>query len=262
MKHKRLGQSDVVKQSAVADATLLNQFNPLSIGHRLRSSGVLTNEQIAWCRANKIALGYDPVQHGLVPVNCVDDIIDDILGKHQATATRPEAVKTTALLANPARFPLTFRRWRETDAPVFAALLGNERVWQYLPDARPERLDIHQAAQLIRFSNEAEHHDVYAVEVLGIIIGQARLLFDLSEGTDETAEISYWLGEQYWGKGLGSRIVKEFTAASFSRWPSLAAIEARVHADNKASQLVLTKAGYESSTDRSETVLRIYRISR
>lgn len=242
--------------SAFSDIGLKRQSGSAWAHHRTRSSGVLTTEQIDWCRANEIDLGYDPVQHGLVPLNCIDDIIGDQSSDRTVSdRTEPAPVDFSAM-------SLVFRRWQEADAPHFAALLGNDIVWRYLPDTRPAGLDLTKASELIRFSNEAEHHDVFAVEIAGKIVGQARLLFDMSRATHETAEISYWLGEQYWGRGLGSRIVKDFTAASFSRWPSLSTIVARVHLENKASQLVLTKAGYSAAADGSDPVWRLYQISR
>ncbi len=199
---------------------------------RTRSESSLTAVEAAACRANGIELGFDPVQQSIVPVHCIDDIVDNPLG-----------AAITIISPSPRHPPISFRRWREQDVEIFAALLGNERVWKYMPDARPS-LDPSSAIDLIRFSNEADHHDVYAVEVAGEVVGQARLLFDLNASVREVAEISYWLGEPYWGKGIGTLLVQEFTRASFSRWESLSSILARVHSDNHASRRALTKASY------------------
>ena len=199
---------------------------------RLRSEGTFSAEEIAWCRANGIEMGYCPIQHGLVPVACIDDLVG------------PHFVPAASLQLQSEADGLVFRRWQLSDAETFADLLTNERVWQYLPDPFPGSIDRRAAEDLITLSREGEHHDVYAVQHGAVVVGQTRLLFDLAAPERSSAEISYWLGERYWGQKLGSRIVAAFTRASFSRWPDLRTIVARVHAHNHASERVLVKSGY------------------
>lgn len=218
---------------------------------RLRSEGALTAAEIDWCRANDVELGYDPVQHGVVPLEC----IDDITGSDVALAGWQSPRQNTA-------GDVLFRRWRAADADIFARLLGNERVWRYLPERFPGSIDRAGALDLISFSNDADHHDVYAVEARGAVVGQARLLFDLTAPVRDTAEISYWLGEPYWGQKLGSKIVATFTRDSFSRWPDLRSIMARVHKENHASARVLTKAGYRADPSVASDPWQIYRVAR
>lgn len=220
-------------------------------GKRLRSEGPLNAAEIAWCKANDVELGYDPVQQGVVPLHCIDDIVGT---EGAATGSRR--------LGQSAPDQLIFRRWRATDADIFARLLGNEQVWRYLPERFPGALDRASALDLIALSNEADHHDVYAVACRGEVVGQARLLFDVAAEVRETAEISYWLGEPYWGQKLGSRIVADFTRDSFSRWPDLRSIVARVHKQNHASARVLMKAGYRAEPDTPSDAWRLYRFVR
>lgn len=214
---------------------------------RLRSDGPLDASEIAWCEANNVALAYDPVQLGAVPLHCIDDIV----GPDDAASIRHAAADD-----------LHFRRWRTTDADVFASLLGNARVWRFLPDRFPGPLDRASAQDLISLSNDADHHDVYAVEHRGAVVGQTRLLFDTATPLRDTAEISYWLGERYWGQALGSGMVAAFTRDSFARWPDLHSIVARVHKDNHASARVLTKARYDADPAALPAPWLLYRTSR
>jgi [ribosomal protein S5]-alanine N-acetyltransferase len=57
-----------------------------------------------------------------------------------------------------------------------------------------------------------------------------------------SAEIGYWLGEPYWGKGYATEAVKLLTEYAFNI--GLIRVFAGVFAHNKASQRVLEKAGY------------------
>ena len=49
---------------------------------------------------------------------------------------------------------------------------------------------------------------------------------------------------EYWGRGLGSEIVRRFTKEGFRDRPDIERIFARVHEDNAASRRVLEKASF------------------
>ncbi len=74
------------------------------------------------------------------------------------------------------------------------------------------------------------------------------------------AEIGYWLGEEYWGKGIATEAVRAVTAYAFKNF-DLCRLCAGVFATNPASVRVLEKAGYrfegrlrKSITKFSETI--------
>jgi RimJ/RimL family protein N-acetyltransferase len=192
--------------------------------HRPRSRGPLDAAGLAAARAAGIALAYDPAQTGWVVAHGPDDLF------------APPAPAASA-----ARGAITLRPWTAADAPVFAAILGNPNLWAWLPDPYPGPLSPAMARDLIAVSNGAAHHRVLAVEAGGTVMGQVRLLF--AAGGAE-AEISYWLGEGYWGRGIASAAVAAMTARAWADHPALRAITARVHARNPASARVLAKAGY------------------
>lgn len=58
-----------------------------------------------------------------------------------------------------------------------------------------------------------------------------------------SAEIGYWLGEPFWGKGIATLAVRGLTAHAFKTF-DLVRIYASVFAWNPASARVLEKAGY------------------
>jgi RimJ/RimL family protein N-acetyltransferase len=65
-------------------------------------------------------------------------------------------------------------------------------------------------------------------------------------GTDVerfSAEVGYWLGEQYWRRGIVSEALSLFTQYAFSEL-KLLRLFATPFADNRASIRVLEKAGY------------------
>lgn len=164
-------------------------------------------------------------------------IADQVIPESQRAAFRRET------RAAAERFVL--RRWRETDRPRFRALLDDARVWRYLPEPYPDPLDDAAAAALIRISAETERHDVRAIVVDGAPVGQVRLELigrHVERGADE-AELSYWLGADYWGRGIARDVVRLFTLQTFESRP-MRSVFARVHVDNRASIKLLENAAY------------------
>ena len=58
-----------------------------------------------------------------------------------------------------------------------------------------------------------------------------------------SAEIGYWLGEAYWGRGIATEALRAVTAFAFEAH-GLVRLFAGVFAWNTASMRVLEKAGY------------------
>ncbi|KAH7522297.1 hypothetical protein FEM48_Zijuj07G0123400 [Ziziphus jujuba var. spinosa] len=59
------------------------------------------------------------------------------------------------------------------------------------------------------------------------------------------AEVGYALARDYWGKGIATRAVKLAISDGFKQFPDLLRIEAHVEVDNKPSQRVLEKLGFQ-----------------
>lgn len=214
---------------------------------RSRSAGVLSREELAYCRTHRIALAYDPVQIGWVVAGCVDDI-DDADTVSKRSAFKPRGLAPT----------YRFRRWTMDDLPVYRALLDDPKVWAQMYEPYPNPLGEALARQLIDLSN-SDHHEVLAVLRDGQIVGQVRMLFD----ANGSAELSYWFGRAHWGKGLGSAIVTIHSGRTFVQHPDLTSIFAVVHPDNAASRKVLRKAGYiEEGPDSRRPDWISYRLTR
>lgn len=221
---------------------------------RARSVGPLTREEIAYCRENRIALAYDPVQIGWVAADCIDDI--DVAG------VRAPIIPVAARFSPRGLAPTyRFRAWTEADLPVYRSLLDDAAVWAMMYEPYPDPLDDALARELIRLSGN-DHHEVRAVLRNGEIVGQVRVLF--GQGAEQrNAEISYWVGRAYWGQGIASAVVAIQTGQTFQRDPALTSITAVAHADNRASRRVLQKAGYaEDGPDTRRPGWIVYRQTR
>ncbi|MBL8020522.1 MAG: GNAT family N-acetyltransferase [Leptospirales bacterium] len=69
------------------------------------------------------------------------------------------------------------------------------------------------------------------------------------------AELGYWLGKSYWGKGIMSGVVPVFVRECFKRF-DLIRIEAGVFATNPASAKVLEKSGFRLDGIRRQAIFK------
>jgi len=91
---------------------------------------------------------------------------------------------------------------------------------------------------------------IFAIEVNGEAVGGIAI----ERGSDietHSAEIGYWLGEPFWGRGIATAAVRGITARAFEE-TDLYRVSAWVFAWNPASMRVLEKAGYH----REGTLIR------
>jgi ribosomal-protein-alanine N-acetyltransferase len=82
----------------------------------------------------------------------------------------------------------------------------------------------------------------FCIEVEGAAVGGIgiRLGHDVHR---HTAELGYWLGEKFWGRGIMTEAVAAFANFSFENF-QLRRISAELFASNPGSARVLEKAGF------------------
>jgi ribosomal-protein-alanine N-acetyltransferase len=135
------------------------------------------------------------------------------------------------------------RRWRPEDKASLILHANNRRVWRNLRDLFPHPYTKADADHWLRFATvEDQAPWTFAVEVSGQAIGGISLV---RHGDVEihTAELGYWLGEAFWGRGIATAAVRAITAAAFEH-TDIYRVYADVFAWNPGSMRVLEKAGY------------------
>jgi [ribosomal protein S5]-alanine N-acetyltransferase len=134
------------------------------------------------------------------------------------------------------------RGFRPADAPRLVELADNENVSKNLRDAFPCPYRLDDALRWIRYasSNRPETH--FAIEVEGELAGGIGVT-SASDIHRLGAEVGYWLGEPYWGRGLATRALVELTDWAFATL-EVVRLWAGVFPSNPASARVLEKAGY------------------
>ena len=80
----------------------------------------------------------------------------------------------------------------------------------------------------------------FAIDINGKVIGG----IGLRDITSHKAEIGYWLGKKYWGKGIATKAVQLITNFGFKQL-KLKRIYAHIFSKNKASARLLEKNNYK-----------------
>ena len=83
---------------------------------------------------------------------------------------------------------------------------------------------------------------VFAIEINGETVGSIGI-FPQSDLHKKSAEIGYWLAEEYWGQGIIPKAIEEIVEYGFQTF-DIVRIYARPFSTNLKSQRVLEKAGF------------------
>lgn len=135
------------------------------------------------------------------------------------------------------------RSYRANDASSLALHANNRKIWLNLRDRFPHPFGEADGAAYIADVLTRARPTSFAIAVDGVAVGG----ISLRVGTDIerlSAELGYWLGESFWGRGIVSEAVAAITDFGF-RELRLVRIFAVPFAHNTASHRVLEKAGYQ-----------------
>lgn len=136
----------------------------------------------------------------------------------------------------------TIRPWAESDAESLQRHANNREVSIQLRDRFPFPYGIEQARAFLEWITKQSSPTVWAIEVEGHAVGGIGI--ELHTDVERvSAEIGYWLGQAYWGRGIASDALRAVTAEAFKRF-EITRLYAVPFADHTASVRVLEKAGY------------------
>lgn len=137
------------------------------------------------------------------------------------------------------------RRWRIEDAKDIAETLNNRKVLDNLRDGIPFPYTVKDAEEFIAAMNATDPTVTFpfAITIDDKAIGSIGA-FRQSNIHFRTAEIGYYLGEPYWGKGYGTCAVKLICEYIFQH-TDIIRLYAEPFADNIGSCRILEKCGFE-----------------
>src|SRR6476646_4590399 len=104
----------------------------------------------------------------------------------------------------------SIRPFREEDAEAVQRYANNRKIWLNLRDLFPHPYSLETARGLMKVLAGQKPLTTFAIASESEAIGCIGLHF----GEDvhrKTAELGYWLGEPFWGRGIMTVAVAEFT---------------------------------------------------
>jgi ribosomal-protein-alanine N-acetyltransferase len=117
-------------------------------------------------------------------------------------------------------------------------LADNLNVSKHLRATFPHPYTLDDARQFISLCDDSAVKGIYFQDVfVGVISVQ-------SHGDPESAEIGYWLGEPFWGRGIATGAVR-LLLKKLQEEGTFDSVFAKVYAENVASMCVLEKAGFQ-----------------
>ncbi len=137
------------------------------------------------------------------------------------------------------------RKWKLSDAADLAAAVSNKKVQDNLRDGLPYPYTKQDGAEFISAMLSADEDETFAfaVTIDNKAVGSIGV-FRQGNIHRQTAELGYYIAEEYWGKGIMTEAVRQTCEYVFDK-SDIIRIYAEPFAYNTASCRVLEKAGFQ-----------------
>ena len=134
------------------------------------------------------------------------------------------------------------RPWSMNDVNSLAAYANNYDIAKFMTDQFPHPYTKENAEIFIAFVTKDDPVHIFCIDVEGEAVGGIGII--LQTGIHQkNAELGYWLGQPFWGRGIVTNAVKKMIVFTFENY-DINRIFARPFATNDASVRVLEKAGF------------------
>jgi [ribosomal protein S5]-alanine N-acetyltransferase len=134
------------------------------------------------------------------------------------------------------------RSYLLSDAESLAKYADNKKIWLNLRDGFPNPYSTDDAQKFIQRVIRAKPETNFAICASQEAVGG--IGFTLHSDVERiSAEIGYWLGEPFWGRGIVTAALKAMTEYAINNY-GLKRVYAVPYESNTASFRVLEKAGY------------------
>jgi RimJ/RimL family protein N-acetyltransferase len=134
------------------------------------------------------------------------------------------------------------RKFETGDAPLIAELANDRDIWMNLRDRFPHPYELEHGEAFVANAAKEDPPAHLAICVDGRAVGSVGLM--LGKDIERvSAEIGYWVGKPYWGRGITSAALFAATQYAIKTF-GLTRVFAIPFVHNVGSIRVLEKAGY------------------
>ena len=165
----------------------------------------------------------------------------------EATSTPKDQSLPSPIVTTPR---LMIRPMRFEDGPSMSLHANDPLVTKYMASTFPNPYTLSSAETWIGMNMELpqqQHFVICEVSSPDVVIGGIGLKLG-ADYSAHTAEVGYWIGRAYWGKGCMTEILNAFTNWTFTSWDKngqkLTRLWGYVMGGNVASMRCFEKCGY------------------
>lgn len=134
------------------------------------------------------------------------------------------------------------RSFRASDVPAIVRHANNRKIWLNLRDRFPHPYTKSDGRRFLRNVRRMDPETFFAIDVDGEAAGSIGYVLQ-PDVERVSAEVGYWLGEAFWGRGIVTEALTAVTQYAIEQH-DLTRVFALPFAGNAASCRVLEKAGY------------------
>ncbi len=149
---------------------------------------------------------------------------------------------------------INIRNWQISDAQALAAVANNRNVWNSIRNEFPSPYTVMDALAWIKHANEEKPVANFAIEIGHVVAGNISCMWH-KDVYAKTVEVGYFIGENYWGKGIASAAVALMLEA-IKKNKEIIRIEAKIFGGNGASARVLEKNNFVLEGIRKNAIFK------
>jgi len=149
---------------------------------------------------------------------------------------------------------IILRPLRLDDASRLALLANNKKIADNLRDRFPHPYTLQDAKDFLAMNLPLKPVQLFAIEYNGVHVGNVGV-HPMDDVYRKSAEIGYFLGEEYWNKGIMSRAVKLAIDYAFAEL-DVVRIFTGIFDFNTASGRVLEKCGFKKEAVFEKAVFK------
>lgn len=148
----------------------------------------------------------------------------------------------------------TLRPFTNEDLTNIVKYADNPKVANNLTNTFPNPYTKEAGGKLLKFASSHDPIRIKAIDVNGEMVG-AIGIHPQSDIMCKNAELGYWLGEPFWGKGIMTEVLRQIVKYGFENF-DISRIFARPYGSNIGSQKVLEKAGFKLEGKFEKTIFK------
>ena len=146
------------------------------------------------------------------------------------------------------------RKWQKGDEEELVVQADNKKIFDNVRDLFPHPYTLNEAKRWIKYNSNIDPTENMVILVDGKVAGGigTRKMEDVYR---KNIEVGYFLGQDYWGKGIMTIALQKFVEYIFNTF-DVARIFAPVFDYNIASQRVLEKAGFRKESYHFKSIFK------